>query len=73
MRPTDEEIERLRRASGEVNDDRPLVTFVYLLLRDGLPAGDVEALVLRAARGGPRVFTNGWLATYAQDIVDRLT
>lgn len=66
--------DRLRAASGAVEDERPLVTFLYLVMRGHLPAGVVAELLEEATRPTvPAVFTNGWLARYAQDCADRLT
>lgn len=62
---------RMRNASGAIDDARPLVSFLYLLLRDHLHLGDVEEIVDRATKGAG-MFTNGWLAQYAQDIANRL-
>lgn len=68
----------LRFRSGEVEDDRPLVRFLYLLMRNNLTCGDVEELMVQMGRVMPgngtdvTVFTNGWLASYAQDVADRL-
>lgn len=61
----------LRERSGEVAimGDR-LASFLYDLLRDHLPAGEVERLVREA---DPDVqYTNGWLAEYARDLSRRL-
>lgn len=63
---------RLREASGAVEDDRPLVAFLYLLMRGHLPAGVIATLLDEATRPTSVVFTNGWLARYAQDCADRL-
>lgn len=65
--------ERLRDVKGTVRDDRPLVTFLYLLMRDHLPAGIVAELLEEATSTEAALFTNGWLARYAQDCADRLT
>jgi hypothetical protein len=63
----------MRKASGRVNIDSALVTFIYLLTRDHLPAGDVEELVRKAsASDQPNMYTNGWLATLAEYQADRL-
>jgi hypothetical protein len=67
---------RMRAASGTVRDERPLVAFLYRLLRDRMSPSDVEGLLDAAQLIGPdnvAVFTNGWLALYAQDIAARLT
>lgn len=65
------ENEALRLRSGEVMDDDPLVRFLYLLVRDHLPAGAVEGIIQADERVSH--FTNGHLARYAQDMAARLT
>lgn len=65
----------MRARSGHVRDDRPLVSFLYLLLRDHVVAGAIEEMMLELdAQPDATVveYTNGWLAEYAQDIADRL-
>lgn len=66
---------RMREASGRVDDPRPLVAFLYELVRDHLTTGALEERIDRLARAdaGPFLFTNGWLAGWAQDAADRLT
>ena len=54
---------------SESND--PLVSFLYSLLRDYLPAGEVEKLVQETTKD-TTVFTNGYLAEYAKDLAERL-
>lgn len=65
--------EGVRARSGEVMDDDPLVRFLYLLMRDHLSVGVVEGLA-PAPDEYEQVseYTNGWLATYAQDVAARL-
>ena len=74
--PTDAEIARMRAKSGEVTDTRPLVVFLYRLMRDYVPMSDIEEVMTDCNLDtyDPRVrsFTNGWAAMYAQDIADRL-
>ena len=70
-RKAEEEIERLRVASSQVCDNRPLVSFLYEMLRDHVQPGVAEAVVW-SSKPGKTTFTNGWLAKYAQDIADRL-
>lgn len=65
------EIERMREASGNVTTADRLEVFLYLLLRDHLPAGAVEKIVL-TLNEEETLFTNGWLATYAKDLSKRL-
>ncbi len=73
-RPTPEEIERIRKASGEVDSTDPLVDFFYILLRDYLTAGVVEGLIDMVVedREDLTQFCNGWTAEHAKDIVKRL-
>jgi hypothetical protein len=67
--PTDR---RLRAVSGRVSDTRPLVSFLYDLLKCHLPAGTVEQLVRDSEKPDTTHYTNGFIARYAQDIADRL-
>lgn len=70
---TSEECRRMRHASGRVDDDRPLVAFLYHLARDEIPCGDIEMQIDQAVKvRGTARFTNGWLARWAQDAADRL-
>ncbi len=72
---------RLAIESGKVGDRRPLVGFLYDLLRDHVQPGTVEGMVRRQFEPhnpfddkiDSYSFTNGWLAKYAQDIAARLT
>jgi hypothetical protein len=61
----------LRLRSGDVETSDKLVSFLYDLMRDHLPPGTVERLVLDA-QTTPVKFTNGWLAEYAKDLATRL-
>jgi len=65
----------LRERSGGHTSPDPLVTALYLLMRDHLPAGVLERVVAEAEGGvgNTITFSNGWLARYAQDIAHRLT
>lgn len=71
--PTAEEIEALHKRSGEVVDTDPLVSFLYLLMRDHVTPGVIEGLMRDSKPGEESRYTNGWLAKYAQDIADRLS
>lgn len=66
----------LREASGSVDDNDPLVSVLYSLLRDHVHPGDLEALVLeeehRAPGDGVTRYTNGWIARYAQNLARRI-
>ena len=65
--------QELREASGAVTFSDPLTSFLYTLMRDELAAGTVERLVRDAVDGDEvTVFTNGWLANYANNLAGRL-
>lgn len=75
---TDEGNRRMRKVSGEVDDSRPLVAFLYELARDEVTTGALEERIdrlvtTRKTMGNTYQFTNGWLAQWAQDVADRLT
>lgn len=90
-RVTDPDNMAMRLASGQINDQRPLVTFLYLLGRDQLSLGTIEELITRAAAKADddrerrdtgddlttsfseTMFTNGWLAQWAQYTAEKLT
>jgi hypothetical protein len=75
---TDPANRRMRKASGRVNIDSKLVSFLYLLLRDEVTPGYVEELLRKMTNSETgeldveNQYTNGWLALYAQDIAKRL-
>ena len=63
----------LRKRSGTKRSYDKLVSFLYVLMRDHLPAGAVEEIMLKQVElKGESVFTNGWLAEYSKDIAKRL-
>ena len=66
-----EETVALRERSATVPINSRLVSFLYELMRDHLPAGIVEELV-QASKESDVTYTNGWLAKYAQDLANRL-
>lgn len=53
-----------------------LTGFLYLLMRDAVPCGEVEAIVQELeeddAERGLVVYTNGHLARYAHELAGRL-
>jgi len=70
----------MRASSGRVDDFRPVVTFLYELARDHIPTGVLENLIDHAVKAaepndegerGPTMFTNGWLARWAQYVANR--
>lgn len=68
----------LRERSGNVVNDDRLTSFLYELMRDHVPPGEVEKLVrdleLDDSHGNTSsLFSNGWLACYAEDLAKRLT
>lgn len=64
--------ERLRVESGEYRDNSRLVNFLYLLLRDYLPGGQVEQ-ILRDTSFEDTKYSNGYIALYAKNIAKELT
>ena len=67
-------MKELRIRSGRVESDNKFVAFVYELLRDKVPATDIEECVLNSTGAGTDnfQFTNEYLAEYAKDVVKRL-
>lgn len=61
-----------RDRSGSIDDPRPLVSFLYELMRDHLPTGVVEHVARNSTGVSGTKFCNGWLALYAQDVANRL-
>lgn len=66
-----QEINTLREASGHIERDSKLISFLYELMRDHLPPGVVEKLV-QDSQVSECLYTNGWLALYAEDLANRL-
>lgn len=58
--------------SGQQGTRSPLVSFLYELMRDHVPPGVVEGLTLGCEGPIETTLTNGWLAQYAKDVVQRL-
>lgn len=67
------EIEAMRERSGTVRIDSKLVSFLYQLMRDHVPPGVVEEVLNDSVHHSDIVYTNGWLAKYAEDIAKRLS
>lgn len=69
------QIEELRKVSGAITYSDPLTSFFYQLIRDELPAGTVEKIVQGVVDEPVEgcLFTNGWLAQYANNLAERLT
>lgn len=76
----DKNVLSMRKASGEYQSDDLLVAFLYILMRDSVVPGKVEAMILELTNAhdidkpvlDPYTFTNGWLAQYAAFVADRL-
>ena len=62
----------MRKRTGAVKYNSKLVSFLYELIRDHLPAGVVEGVVHNSTFDADVTYTNGYLANYAQDIAARL-
>jgi polyhydroxyalkanoate synthesis regulator phasin len=65
--------DKLRETSGSVVFDDALTSFLYELMRDHLSTGTVEQLVVNATNNTDILFTNGWLAKYANNLAEELT
>ena len=63
--------EAMCERSGKVQYNSRLVGFLYDLMRGHLPPGVVEKLLAQQAEPDI-VYTNGWLAQYANDVAKRL-
>lgn len=67
----------IREQSGSVDSADPLVAFLYILMRDHLPVGEVEGIISNHVgqgedRGCVSHYSNGWLAKYAEYLAGRL-
>jgi len=61
--------------SDNIKSKNKLVCFLYLLMRDKLPTGIVEQLVINTEkrnRADNFEFSNGWLAKYSKFLAKRL-
>lgn len=70
---SEKENTRMRLASHCVTDTRSVVALLYMLAREHLPIGQIEAIIdgLETDCDDFR-FTNGWLAEWAKDATGRL-
>jgi hypothetical protein len=55
----------LLERSGSISSNDPLVSFLYILMRDHLPSGTVEKIIQIHVTEGESLFCNGFLAKYA--------
>jgi hypothetical protein len=65
------ENDNLRIRSGSIQFDSKLVSFLYELMRDHIPPGEMEVIINNSI-DGITTYSNGWLANYANDIARRL-
>lgn len=65
----------IRERSGEVDSTDKMVAFFYLLIRDHITPGLMEQVIKQndLTTIEKTQFSNGWLAEYCKDIVERLT
>lgn len=64
-------VKRMRKASGSFRSKEKLVGFLYVLMRDHVTAGIIEEL-MEGVSNKDCLYTNGWLAQYAEDVANRL-
>lgn len=62
----------LRDASGNRKSTDPLVHFLYLLMRDHMPAGTVEGLVREAIKNADAKYSNGFIVDYVEHILAQM-
>lgn len=64
----------MHRRSGAIHEVDPMIALFYDLLRDHVAPGVLEDLVRDACKSAAstKVYSNGWLAEHAKDIVNRL-
>lgn len=65
--------EQLRERSGHVINHDRLSAFLYELMRDHVTPGKIEELVRNLPYPGEEIkYTNGWLASYCEDVAHRI-
>lgn len=66
--------ETFSRISGNIKSSSPLALVFYLLLRDYLPSGTLEAVVseVEERKNIMNNFTNGWTGQHAINLADRI-
>lgn len=68
-------ISSIRERSGSINIKSKLVGFLYDIMRDHIPPGVIEEILLQTDKFDNDEnfeYSNGWLAQYAQDVAERL-
>jgi hypothetical protein len=71
--PTMSYMDKIRQDSGEVTLKDKLTCFLYVLMRDHVVPGKLEDILLKQVTGKEILYTNGWLAKYANYMAKRLT
>lgn len=61
-----------RYVSGSESSDSKIVGLLYLLMRDHLPVGKLESIIMELEKNQAYNFTNGFLARNAKLISERL-
>ncbi len=57
----------------QLTTEHPLTVLFYLLLRDELPAGQLDRVVTAVeSHPGPWTLSNGYLAAYAGELRERI-
>lgn len=64
--------DELREKTGNFKSTDKLTNFLYLLMRDELTCGFVEKLIRESEKKKEILFTNGYLAAYAELLSERL-
>jgi len=62
----------VRNESVIVCSNSKVAAFLYYLLKDKVPAGEVESVMREVEKNDSFKFTNGWLAQYAIYLDNRL-
>lgn len=63
---------RIEREKSKGNVPEKLQSFLYILLRDHLPAGTVEKIALEHCAHQSYSFSNPYIADYAKELCTRL-
>lgn len=69
--PRSPEQQKIFEASGCFSTNDKLISFLYEIMRDHVPPGVVQKIVLNSQET-PASLTNGWLAQYAAYLADSL-
>lgn len=67
----DKHNDKLFFESGQFTTEDPLVSFLYELMRDYVPAHVVENITRNSPKEKTKL-TNGWLGRYAVNLAERL-